>query len=184
MNPFHPNLRRYDQTIIEKSLLMIETCSPCASGFRTKVQNWSLGIILVLQPQNVASVVIRPRSNHGRQSRYAVASLRIVYLRCTCDSPGMGNPKTLANIAGLWTTSSESSPKMKSHSVLHSRSSGMPMYHLKIFSASTIIFIRAVNISDVFDPQGFQEDSIRSGRMDAIHEASEWSSVLHDGRIY
>src|SRR3984885_14559737 len=130
----------------------------------------------------MASVVIQPRSNRGCQSRYVVASLRIVYLRCTCNSLGMGNPKTLANIARLWMTSSESSPKMKSHSVLHSRSSGMPMYHLKIFSASTIIFIRAVNISNVIDPQGIQEDSIQSGRMDAIHEASEWSSVLHDDR--
>lgn len=184
MNPFRPNLRRYDQTIIHRSLLMIETCSPCESGSRTKLQNWSWETMSGLHRQNVASVVIRRQSNHGHQSRYAVASLRIVYPRCTCVSLGMVNPKTLANIAGLWMTSSESFPKMKSHNALHSRSSGMLTYHLRIFSESKIIMICWVNIANVVDPQGIQEDSIRSCRVDAVHEASERSSVLHVGRIY
>lgn len=93
--------------------------------------------------------------------------------------PVAEKPRISANMVGRWQRSSGSLPRMSSNGAPPWPSSGMRMCHLRMFSASKIPDLTYTGSPDTIRLQGIQKDPFGSCGMDALHEASKWSSFLH-----
>lgn len=153
-------------------------------GFKTKLKKLYRVKISGLLLPNVTSMTIWLQSNPGHQSPYVVASIWIGCLMFSDAFPVAGKRRTLVNMLGHWVRSSESFPKTSLSGAPPLWRSGMPLNRLRMFNTSKIITIQLLNSCDTLTVQSLKKGPFRSCRMDAVHEASEWSCVLHANWVH
>ena len=184
MTLFRRILKRYIYSIIHNNLLTVLCGSLSEFGFRTKLKKLYRVKISGLLLPNVTSVVIRRQSNPGHQSPYVVASIRIGCPMFSDVFPVVGRQRTLVNMLGHWVRSSESFPKTSSSGAPPLQRSGMPLNRPRMFNASKIITIYLLHSLDTLAAQSLKKGPFRSCQMDAVHEASEQSCVLHANWVH